>query len=108
MGERGRVPMQNRSPATDRCISRWHFKFPTDFYEKCTKIIVVPSTILSSLFYFQPQHPMTRNRPISECTSGMVRSSLWLAKLPAKTAHICIKYRGFRSNSLLNISSGCF
>ena len=68
--------MQNRSPATDKCISRWYFKFPTDFYEKCTKIIVVPSTIPSSRFYFQPQHPMTRNRPISERTSGMVRSSI--------------------------------
>ena len=79
--------MQNPSPATDRCIPRWYFKFPTDFYEKCRKIIVVPSTIPSSLFFFQPQHPVTRNWPISECTSGMVRTSLWLAKLPAKTSH---------------------
>ena len=23
--------MQNRSPATDRCNTRWYFKFPTDF-----------------------------------------------------------------------------
>ena len=34
------------------------------------KTIVVPSTIPSSRFYCQPQQ---RNRPISECTSEMVR-----------------------------------
>ena len=96
------LPMQNLSPATDTCIPRWNFKFPTNFNETCTETIVVPSTIPSSLFYFQPQHPMTRNRPISECTS-----ETRLAKLPAKIVDICIKYRGFRSNSLLNISARC-
>ena len=95
--------MQNRSPATDRCNPRSYFNFPMDFNETYTKIIVVSFTIPSSLFYFQPQHPMMRNRPISECTSEMVHAGLRLARLPVKIAGIRVKYHGYRSNSLLNI-----
>ena len=41
-----------------------------------------------SPFFFQPQHPMTRNRPISEGTSEMVRGGLRLARCPVKIADI--------------------
>ena len=101
--------MQNLSPATDRCNPRWYFKFPTDFNEPYTKIIVV-----SSLFYFQPQHPMTRNRPISECTSEMVHAGLRLARLPVKIADnimdmdqiLCWTYRQDASEALWVVYSG--